>query len=454
MISTASNYEAIMQTITGFDNILSGTQGVTKAMPSTAVAIMNHLLYDKNKDKFHPFIYESFSSLLDQKTEIKLDMPQLHKFGDRSFVDSIFAGSGLRKYKFDNKHQFDNTETFVPFDYSVPSDGDNTNILKLSLLTQLKNLESISIENVESTFTKGDYWPFSLLSLSSILPLNKIREITVKASKGEVSASWLSSIWEREKVSLQQAYHNKEYAIDFQVAPRHRISIKPIALIVSNIIAGINEILSGGKNYHLIKSAASAISTFDYLLHDKTKSAESATSILDHLLTDTTQDKFPSSIYESFQEFLDERTDIKIDLDTLLMIDNLLLNWIFGENGWRPYINKGREYDAMNEDDFTNILKLSLVKQCKNLKSMTITNKEQGDGACPISLLALLSILDSTTIRSIDITVDKFIYVTTGLELTWKKYKESLQHAYENKRCSINFHEEQEMHHISIGQSI
>ena len=55
MIATASNYQTIMQTITGFDNVLSGTKGATKSMPSIAASIMEHLLYG-NKDKFHPFI--------------------------------------------------------------------------------------------------------------------------------------------------------------------------------------------------------------------------------------------------------------------------------------------------------------------------------------------------------------------------------------------------------------
>ena len=195
----------------------------------------------------------------------------------------------------------------------------------------------------------------------------------------------------------------------------------------ANIVAEFDEILSGGHNPY-----------FDG------HSAASTKSILNHLLYDEIKDKFSSSMYDSFQVFLDDKTEIKIDM---YGVAGSFLDVIFGEKGWRKYSVEEREYDTMNEDDFTNILKLSLLEQFKNLKSMTITCCSE------ISLLALLSILDSTKIKSIDIIVN-IVYIRTWVESTWRKHKTSLQHAYGNKGFSINFYEEHGTHRISIRQSI
>ena len=298
IISSALNYQKIIPTITGFDHILSSDSnaginedGIKKQMARITASILDNLLY--HRDRFQPFIYAPFKLLLETKTKIKINMHALSENKvDQSILELLFGEKGFKKYYhsqlYSNRRKEDEYDVIHP-SYLMPD--DNTNILQLSLLNRFMNVESIEINRTQND---DIYYPLSLLSLLSTLCSTKINEITIKTRYRDDDTSWILSIWEEKGKSLQQAYRNKEYCIDFISNADHRIWIRPI----THIIAGFDSILSGKKSSNIQSSAV---------------------AIMEHLFFDETKDIFSSSIYESFQMFLDRKTAINFTMTHILL---------------------------------------------------------------------------------------------------------------------------------------
>ena len=83
-METASNYDKIISAITLFDNIVSGNVTVEhKSISETDMKqyakILQHLLYDAEKNIFHPFIYSTFESFARSKNNIVIDYYDTHQ---------------------------------------------------------------------------------------------------------------------------------------------------------------------------------------------------------------------------------------------------------------------------------------------------------------------------------------------------------------------------------------
>ena len=80
-------------------------------------------------------------------------------------------------------------------------------------MTSFKNLESISIENVQND--QDRYWPFSLSSLLPILDSTKIKKMNISGQKAQGGTSWLSFTWKIHKSSLCESYAKEGFDINF-----------------------------------------------------------------------------------------------------------------------------------------------------------------------------------------------------------------------------------------------
>ena len=191
------------------------------SIQSSVASILTHLLNDTTRDRFPSSLYESFQQCLDDKTEINLDMSDLRWNVDPSFVDSLFGGRGYKMCRYSGTEEVihpdfkDRYDVVDQKEYHIPEDGEDTNILGLDLLKKFKNLESLSVERVETR--QGDYWPFSLFSFLSLLASTKIKDVEIKTdfsySSEERTKSWLSTTWEEHQSSLVEAYAEKGYFI-------------------------------------------------------------------------------------------------------------------------------------------------------------------------------------------------------------------------------------------------
>ena len=460
LISSASNYQPIMQTIDRFDEVLSGKNKLGESVPSRAALIVDDLLYNRNK--FQPFLYQSFQALLDKRKDITIHMVTLN---ERSVLGSCFDGEGLKKYHIhrDNEQKDQSKDKEAPdqedepesaekdakevssTQYSVPE--DNTNIFKLSFLNVFKDLTSISIGNTQSD---EEYWPFSLLPFASIIAATKINSIHITADKAEDGTSWISSIWEEKGKSLQKVYENMEYYIDCRIRPcrrtyfdmrdeqnkdsqmNHSIWIKPITTIFKQF----DDIFDGWKS-PLIQSSLASIFT--------------------HLLYDEERDRFSSSIYESFQQCLDNKTEIGLNMGYLEWnIDPSFIDSMFGGTGYKKYqyySEEEKEHYVPNDGDNTNILSLDLLMKFTNLESISIEAEGRFNDYWSFSLFSLLTILTSTNIKKIDI--NGYGTKESWLSSTWKTNQSSLEKAYEEKGYSISYKSEErynyERHSISIA---
>ena len=80
-ICSARDYKEVIQAFNAFDNILSDNyvEVIMRNIPESAPLTMQHLLNDKTKHKFEPFIYETFRIYCDKKKEIKFNYETLDK---------------------------------------------------------------------------------------------------------------------------------------------------------------------------------------------------------------------------------------------------------------------------------------------------------------------------------------------------------------------------------------
>ena len=159
MITTAKNYQAVIQTITAFDSIISDNadEDLARNIPSSAAAIMAQLLSNEAHNGHDPFIYRTFKLFLAKKTSIKIDMNKLCFF-DASFLKSIFGGTGVQSFvhsgneiksyletaKIVNELGYELNSGHIPSkEYFIPQ--DKTNIIRFDVFD---NLEDITIYNV------------------------------------------------------------------------------------------------------------------------------------------------------------------------------------------------------------------------------------------------------------------------------------------------------------------
>ena len=195
IIKTKRNYQEIIQAITILDNILSGN--IEEKISKKSLLILNHLIVERKENKFDPFIYNSWKTFLQKKTEIKIDMDNLNKYiTDLGFLGLIFGGRGLELHRRD---LFDDN---FKNNYYIPD--DMTNILKLNVLNVFPNLQTMVIGWLEEH-------PFSLHQLALLLKDTKIKMVEIEAAK---NSSWLFYLWSDKSSSLIKAYKNKGYSIE------------------------------------------------------------------------------------------------------------------------------------------------------------------------------------------------------------------------------------------------
>ena len=176
---TEDNHVIIIKPIMDIIEDFNGMFNRWKApsIQSSVASILTHLLNDTTRDRFPSSLYESFQQCLDDKTEINLDMSDLRWNVDPSFVDSLFGGRGYKMCCYSGTEEVihpdfkDRYDVVDQKEYHIPEDGEDTNILGLDLLKKFKNLESLSVERVETR--QGDYWPFSLFSFFITFSFNK-----------------------------------------------------------------------------------------------------------------------------------------------------------------------------------------------------------------------------------------------------------------------------------------
>ena len=206
---------------------------------NNAASILQHLLYKTINDIFEAFIHESFQFVLAKK-KITIKMDKLNQYVDGAILDSIFGERGYKVYCYGERyaHLKDKLDTVQTDKFIIPDDGDNTNILRLDLLKKFKNLESISIEDLQTR--EGNYWPFSMLSFLSILSSTKIKKVSLSGKcsdpekdrysdilgsydGGEDGYCWLGAPFKDQDISTRwknmvltkQAYGDKGFDIRY-----------------------------------------------------------------------------------------------------------------------------------------------------------------------------------------------------------------------------------------------
>lgn len=209
VISTATNYQKIIQSITALDAIISGLP--ITSVPSFAPSLIEHLLNDEMENEFNPFIYETFKIFLARKIDITLNMYQLSYYNiDTFFLRLIFGGNGFKQFKYDPISSLSDVRVSK---YFIPSVTTNIPII----CNQFCNLQTIKMEQTQCI---NKYYSLSLVSLLSLLESqSNIRQIKISTSNHGGTASdgtnWMSFAWKNDSVLLKQKYKRRGYNIDY-----------------------------------------------------------------------------------------------------------------------------------------------------------------------------------------------------------------------------------------------
>ena len=170
MIKTATNYQGIIRAIAMFDAILndniSTENKLSASLLNNSIPILTHLCnYGSNRNedrKFDDYIYQTWSTFINNKTIMKVDMRGVNK----DLLALIFDAS--------------------------------TNIVKLSMFPNLTEIKTVN----------GGL-RVSLLQLAELLKKNSnITKIEI-----EGHSSWIRDEWS-QRVKLSQEYGNAGYNID------------------------------------------------------------------------------------------------------------------------------------------------------------------------------------------------------------------------------------------------
>ena len=192
IIESCTNYEEIVSAITTLDNVLSGHlyYEISPVLCKTYASILNHLLYDKDRRSLDPFIYSTFHTFVENKTEIRISMEKLNDYLSQEFLELLF-------------YRFDEPKTVPPeaYDYPYPSwedpvmvpyvlQDDDTNLLKKELFNVFHNVSVVKIGGSQNFGDKrnGIYWAFSLQKLLDVMNNTNIKQLEILTPS--VSLSW------------------------------------------------------------------------------------------------------------------------------------------------------------------------------------------------------------------------------------------------------------------------
>lgn len=215
-----------------------------------------------------------------------------------------------------------------------------------------------------------------------------------------------------------------------------------------------------------------AITALDNILSDHTKAAKNIPSssgvILNQLINNELEHKIDPFIYKSFKLFMDKKTDITLNMDSMIDVNAGFLTLIFGETGCEKYTLDnytgsdidsdcpesalGRSHhDYFIPSDGTNIP--LVLNHFSNIETIKIINTQNEDGEYySLSLFSLLMLLQpQSVVKHIEIKIHE---VSVGprmimdLQDSWISFMcndtdiSALQQKYENKgyniQCQLN----------------
>ena len=165
-------------------------------------------------------------------------------------------------------------------------------------------------------------------------------------------------------------------------------------------------------------------------------------SIMDDLLNNDNKDRFCPLIYQTFKLFLDKKSEIIINMDTLnrFITDTSILNVIFGGTGFKVIEYTDNSNDYSTPDDDTNIPRFDIFENLEVITIDGVQTNNYGTRYFPLSLNSLLLLLDQHSgIKEIKIGGGRANDGTSWLSSVWERNKSVLQSDYENKGYVIEY---------------
>lgn len=215
IVKTNNNFRDVIKAITLFDNIVSfyASSNLKKTIASDLLLksrpIISHLLYDEDRTKLDPFIYSCWNSLIQNKTEIKINPWKLNKkYGSND------TGKQFLSVVFGNDWKYIKNESKDDIEYFIPDQGSSTNMLPFDMFTNLKKI------TIEMTQCVNEYWPFSIPTLLKLIlnNKNKIEKVYIDVLRKHLktSTSWISFVYDQQKEYIVTECEKSNLKVEFK----------------------------------------------------------------------------------------------------------------------------------------------------------------------------------------------------------------------------------------------
>ncbi len=149
--------------------------------------LFNNILNKQMRTTLDKYMYNTFDSFINNKTQIILAMSQLSK-ANNNFIDLIMHP--IQKGK--NKRE----------------SNDFSNLLRLETFSIFPNVNTLIINDID-----GEY-SLSMISLLSLIEFGSLDKVIVKTHPNYTE--WINSLWISDSKRLKKEYSLKQYNISMK----------------------------------------------------------------------------------------------------------------------------------------------------------------------------------------------------------------------------------------------
>merc|ERR1712228_360626 len=201
LIETNENMKQFVSAIFYFDLLLTGAYlyNIKKNKNDFLIiqALMNQSLRKQTNVVLPSFICDCFQAFTQNKKQIIFDLYRLNDYGDKRINDLLFYSLDGRDHNKEIKR----------------NDDDQTNLIRLELLSLFPNIKTLIIQSTSSTGLFS--FSFSLMALLNVISQCNVNQIIIKSVEYD-GYNWIKNLWKSDEQILKKEYAAKGYEIEMK----------------------------------------------------------------------------------------------------------------------------------------------------------------------------------------------------------------------------------------------
>eukprot|EP01084_Bolivina_argentea_P133547 235673_1 len=182
---TKQNFATFMYSLYYLDSMVTagtemGTLEVSKQDILIIRNLINHALKRQTTKTFDDYIYSTFTSFVQSKKQIALNLPELHDSNEK--IRNLLMYPMMQRTKVETFEKGFFGQKYVVYEWKKIKKGDVKNLFRSELLQLFKNAKTVIMQTSQEMGFREACYSLSLTTLLSIIKLGSLDKVIVKTT--------------------------------------------------------------------------------------------------------------------------------------------------------------------------------------------------------------------------------------------------------------------------------